>query len=177
MLEVGKRYENPRTGTWIQIVERAPDLLRFERLFKPNTGKADPHFHQDFTQTWEAIQGEGEIEVEGEPRTFSAGDRVALTPNTPHRDPYNPGDGDFIARATFEPVPEFIEAFGSALGHHLEQDTTNDQDDIPLLQILMIARATDGRSYRAGVPVALQRAGLPLVAAIGRLRGYRASYD
>jgi hypothetical protein len=103
VLEVGKRYESPRTGTWIAVVERSGGTMKFERSYAPNTGRADPHLHEDFTQTWEALSGEGLIEV--------------------------------------------------------------------------IAKATDGRSYGAFPPVAIQKLSLPVLAAIGRLRGYRARYS
>ena len=65
MIEVGSKYQSDRTGGWIQIVERTDRGMSFERLYKPNTGKADPHLHLDFTQTWQAVTGEGSIEVEG----------------------------------------------------------------------------------------------------------------
>jgi hypothetical protein len=41
----------------------------------------------------------------------------------------------------------------------------------------VIAKATDGRSYGASPPVGVQKATLPLLAAFGRLRGYKPSYD
>jgi mannose-6-phosphate isomerase-like protein (cupin superfamily) len=151
--------------------------MSFERAFAPDTGRADPHYHLDFTQTWEAVQGEGMIEVEGSERRFAAGDRVSLSPGTPHRDPWNPGDGGLEARATFDPTTPFIEAYAEAWVHHFRENTSNDQDEMPLLQILAIAKETDGKSYRDGVPRALQRASLPLVAAIARLRGYRTRYE
>ena len=47
----------------------------------------------------------------------------------------------------------------------------------PLLQILVIAKALNGRSYGGSPPVPVQKAALPLLAAVGRLRGYRASYQ
>lgn len=151
--------------------------MSFERVYAPDTGRADPHLHQDFTQLWEAVQGEGEIEVDGETRAFKAGDRISVEPGTPHRDPYNPGEGQLVARGTFDPINDFIEAYAEAWAHHMSEGTVNGQDEMPLLQILVIANATDGRSFRAGVPIAVQKASAPLVALIGRLRGYRASYD
>jgi mannose-6-phosphate isomerase-like protein (cupin superfamily) len=176
VLEVGKRHENHATGTAIQIVERTPEHMSFERTYAPETGRADPHYHLDFTQTWEAVQGRGEIEVDGEAREFVAPTRIDVEPGTPHRDPYLPGQGELVVRGTFTPCTDFIEAYAEAWAHHLVEGTTNDQDEMPLLQIFAIARATDGQSYRAGVPEAIQRATLPLVAAVARLRGYRASY-
>jgi mannose-6-phosphate isomerase-like protein (cupin superfamily) len=175
VLEVGKRYESFR-GTAIEIVSREGDRMSLERAYAPDTGRADPHYHLDFTQTWEALEGEGMIEVEGEERPFASGDRVSHSPGTPHRDPWNPGDGKLVARVTVDPTTPFIEAFAEAWIHHLRENTSNSQDEMPLLQILQIARETDGQSFRAGVPRALQRASLPLVATIARLRGYRARY-
>lgn len=177
MLPVGSSYESAKTGGAIQIVERTPETMSFERVYAPNTGRADPHYHLDFTQTWEAVTGSGEIEVDGETRAFNAGDRVAVSPGTPHRDPYNAGKGEFTARGTFSPITDFIEAYAEAWAHHMTEGTVNDQDEMPLLQIFSIAQATDGESYRTGIPQRLQSASLPLVAAIARLRGYRASYD
>jgi hypothetical protein len=176
VLPVGGRYESER-GTVIEIVARDAQAMSFERTYAPNTGRADPHLHLDFTQTWEALEGEGRIEVDGEERSLAAGDRVAIEPATPHRDPWLSGEGPFRVRGTFTPCNAFIEAYAEAWVHHLENGTANRQDEIPLLQIFAISRVTDGQSFRAGVPVAIQRATLPLMALIARLRGYRTSYD
>lgn len=178
MLEVGKRYESPRTGTWIEVAERSGGTMKFERSYAPNTGRADPHLHEDFTQTWEAIAADGMIEVEGAEREFRTGDRVSLDPGTRHRDPWNPSSSPLHVRGTFDPVNDFIEAYAEAYAHQLtaEEGRLTDQDELPLLQILVIAEATDGRSYGAFPPVAIQKLSLPVLAAIGRLRGYRARY-
>ena len=178
MLEVGKRYTSPRTGTWLEVVERADGNMKFERSFAPGTGRADPHLHQDLTQTWEALSGEGMIEVDGEEREFRTGDRVAVSPGTHHRDPWNPSSAELHVRGIFEPVNDFIEAYAEAHVHQLtDGGRLNDQDEMPLLQILVVARATDGRSYGGSPPVAVQKALLPVAAAVGRLRGYKPKYD
>ena len=176
MLERGKRYSSER-GTWIKIADRSAGRMSFERDYAPRTGRADPHYHLDFTQTWEVLSGAGEMEIDGEVRRLRAGDRVTLMPGTPHRDPYLPGEGEFHVRGSFDPDTEFIEAYAGAWAHHLREGTVNDQDEMPLTQILVIANATGGRSYTSRVPEVLQRATLPLIAAFGRLRGFRPSYD
>jgi hypothetical protein len=98
-------------------------------------------------------------------------------PGTPHRDPYLPGAGELRVKGTFDPDTDFIEGYAEAWAHHMRQDTVNDQDEMPLTQILVIARATAGQSYTSRLPRGLQKATLPLIAAIGRLRGYKPSYD
>ena len=177
MLELRKRYTSPETGTWIEIVERDGATMKFERSFAPGTGRADPHLHQDLTQTWEGLSGEGRIEVDGAEREFRQGDRVEVPPGTKHRDPWNPSPGELHVRATFDPINDFIEAYGAAYAHLLENGGLNDQEELPLLQILVIAKALNGRSYGGSPPVPIQKAALPLLAAVGRARGYKTSYD
>jgi mannose-6-phosphate isomerase-like protein (cupin superfamily) len=180
VLEVGKRYTSPSTGTWAQVVERTPERMLFERGFAPGTGRAGGHLHEDFTQTWEALSGEGRIEVDGTEREFRTGDRVEIPPNTKHRDPWNPSDAELHARGTFAPPNDFIEAYADAWAHQLalgEDGKLTDQDEPSLLQILVVAKQTDGRSYGASPPVPIQKASLPLLAAVGRLRGFKPSYD
>jgi mannose-6-phosphate isomerase-like protein (cupin superfamily) len=178
MLEVGKRYTSPRSGSWIEVVERTPESMKFERSFAPGTGRADPHLHEDLTQTWEALSGEGQIEAGGESRQFRTGDRVAIEPGKVHRDPWNPSQAELHVRGIFEPCNDFIEAYAEAYAYQLtEGDRLNDQEEFPLLQILVITKETDGKSYGASPPVAVQRASLPLLAAVGRLRGYKPRYD
>ncbi len=48
---------------------------------------------------------------------------------------------------------------------------------MPLLQIFVTSKATNGRSWAGSPPVAVQKASLPLLAAVGRLRGYKPNYD
>jgi mannose-6-phosphate isomerase-like protein (cupin superfamily) len=177
VLEVRKRYTSPETGSWIEIAERSDPVMKLERSYAAGTGRSDPHLHHDLTQTWEALSGEGMIEVEGVEREFRTGDRVELTPGTRHRDPWNPSRSELHVRGTFDPDNDFIESYTAAYAHLLTEVGLNDQEELPLLQILVIAKATDGRSYGASPPVAIQKASLPLLAAFGRLRGYKPSYD
>jgi mannose-6-phosphate isomerase-like protein (cupin superfamily) len=177
VLPVGTRYESAGTGSSIEIVDRSEGGMTFERLYKPGAGGAHAHLHQDFVQTWEAMEGEGRIEVEGAERESRAGDRVEVPLDTPHRDPYNPGGGDLRARDVFDPVTEFVERYAEAWAHHFREGSANSKDEMPLLQILLLARETDGRSYRAGVPVGLSGRRCPWSPWIARLRGYKAAHD
>ena len=175
MVPVGKRY-TAESGGWFQIAKRTPEQLVFERLVKPAKGRADPHVHLDFVQTWECVNGDGFVDVDGKKREFTAGDRVELPLGTSHRDPYT-RDREMVIRGIFEPVTDFLEAFADALAHHYEHGTLNGQDEMPLLQIFAIIEATGAESYRAGVPIAIQKAGLPLAVRLARMRGFRARYD
>jgi len=181
VLEVGKRYTSPVTGSWIAIVDRSGGVTKAERSLAPGSGHSEPHLHQDYTETWEALSGEGRIEVDREEREFRKGDRLVIEPGTSHRNPWNTGTEELHIRATLDPSNEFVEAFMSAFAQHLvegEHGRLTKTEEMPLLQILVIARATKGRSYGASPPVPVQKLLLPFLAFFGRnVRGYRPSYD
>jgi quercetin dioxygenase-like cupin family protein len=177
VIEARKRYSNPDSGSWVEITERDGPIMKLERSLAPGTGRSDPHLHQDLTQTWEALSGEGMIEVEGIERQFRTGDRIQLTRGTRHRDPWNPSGTELHVRATFDPDNDFIESYAEAYAHLLTEGGLNAQEELPLLQIMVIAKATSGRSYGASPPVAVQKVALPFLAGFGRLRGYKPSYD
>jgi mannose-6-phosphate isomerase-like protein (cupin superfamily) len=126
VLDARKRYASPDSGSWIEIAERAGETMKFERSFAPNTGRADPHLHEDLTQTWEALSGEGMVEVDGVEREFRTGDRVELTPGQKHRDPWNPSRSELHVRGSFDPNNDFIEAYAAAYAHLLTEGGLND---------------------------------------------------
>jgi mannose-6-phosphate isomerase-like protein (cupin superfamily) len=180
MLRAGEVFENPKTGSRLEIVatprDGGRDVLVAERLLKPGTGLADAHVHHDFEHRFAVLDGRLTIELDGEKRAFGAGEEVSVPLRTPHRDPYNDGDEELRFRTEFEPVPEFVEAFTAAFGHLLREGRTNDQDFPPDLQLFVCLNAYKGRSYAVGLPIWLQKAFLPLLALVGRLRGYKPSY-
>lgn len=177
-LETGETFDNPNSGGRITVRESWRDndgaRVAIDRVFPPDTGKADAHVHLDFTQTFEVVSGTGKLELDGDVRTLEPGDRVEFPIGTAHRDLWNEGRGEMAARLTIEPVPRFVEMYAETWLDAYAKGETNDQDEMSLLQILVIAQASASQSFAAGPPRWLQKATLPLVAAIGRLRGYRA---
>jgi hypothetical protein len=176
MAQTGDVYENPRTGTRLEVLELSSHRLRFERRYPPGTGRADPHLHLDFTQGWEVASGTATIAVDGDVRRLQPGDSVDIATGTRHQDPYNEGTEPLVVRWRIEPVTEFIHGFLNAYVHLLVRDELNEQDEFPMLQLFVILRATKAQSYAANLPIALQRLTLPLLAAAGRMRGFKPSY-
>jgi mannose-6-phosphate isomerase-like protein (cupin superfamily) len=170
-----RTWTNPRTGAWLKGSSSGADAV-IERLMKPHTGKADAHVHMDYVERFEILDGTATIEVAGRKVTAGPGETVELAPGTTHRNPYNETDSDLRLRHVASPGGPFVDAFVSSLGHHMEQDTVNDQGEFPDLQLFVVLRATRAKSYRTGIPIALQKPVIALGAALGRLRGYRAGY-
>jgi hypothetical protein len=76
-------------------------------------------------------------------------------------------------RARFSPVPEFVDAYTELLGRRMrEDDGLDDQGEFSELQLFVLLHAYRAQTFGPG-PVSLQKPVIPLLAAIGRLRGYR----
>ncbi len=147
--------------------------LVLERVFPSGTGKAGAHYHLDLDQRFDVLAGTATMTVDGERRTLSAGDSIDIKQSTKHADPWNEGSEGMTLRTTITPVPRFVEAYAETWADAFANGRVNDQDELPFLQLLMIAHTTDAKSYGAGPPRAVQDAMAPIAAAIARLRAYR----
>jgi mannose-6-phosphate isomerase-like protein (cupin superfamily) len=172
----GRTFTNPQTGAWLTWLPHGDDGV-MERVIKPHTGKADAHVHLDYVERFEILDGIATIEVDRQRRTLGAGETIELQPGTAHRNPYNETGSDLRLRHTASPGGEFVDAFVSSLGHHMESGTVNKQGEFPDLQLFVVLHATRAQSFLAGPPVALQKPVIWLGALIGRLRGYKPRYD
>lgn len=172
----GRSWTNPRTGAWLTWLPEGDDGV-IERVIKPRTGKADAHVHLDFEESYEILSGTATLERDGRAYTAGPGELVEVPRGTPHRNPYNETGEDLRLRHRVSPGGAFADAFVSALGHHTENDTVNDQGEFPDLQLFVVLHATRAQSYLAGPPVWLQRPVIALAAMIGRRRGYRPNYE
>ena len=173
MLTAGEVFENPRTGARLEVRAREPDRLEVERVYKPHTGKADPHVHLDFDQWFEVIDGAMSLTLDGQAREYGPGDSVHVPRGVPHVDAWNASDADLRVRARFEPLPEFVEGYTAALGAAMRNDDLNKQGEFRQLQLFTVLRAYHAQSYTSRLPIGLQKAAIPVLAAIGRMRGYR----
>ena len=175
LLTAGRTYASGR-GTRFEVKESTPERLRFRRTYPAGTGKADPHVHLDFIQQWTVVEGYGRVAIDGDESEIGPGEEVRVEAGIGHRDPYNPAGDPLVIDWLLEPHNDFIVAFGDAYVWMLERDRLNEQDEFPALQLMTILRATRARSFAVGPPRAVQKAFIPVAAALGRVRGYRARY-
>src|SRR3954454_6009437 len=144
--------------------------LEVMRLYKPHTGKAGGHVHLDFDQWFQVLDGEMTVTLDGEERRVGTGETVHMEVGAPHVDPWNATDADLRVRARFSPVPEFVEGYTEVLGKRMRDGKLNRQGEFPQLQLFVILHAYGADSWGVGPPIALQRALMPVLAAVGRLR-------
>jgi mannose-6-phosphate isomerase-like protein (cupin superfamily) len=176
MVLAERTWTNPSTGAWVKASPVGGDAV-IERLMKPHTGKADPHVHLDYAERFEIIDGTATVEVDGRPISVGPGETVEVPVGTPHRNPYNQTDADLQLRHAASPGGPFVEAFISSLGHHMERGSVNAQGEFSDLQLFVVLRGTRAQSYRAGLPLWLQKPVIALGAALGRLRGLKPGYE
>jgi mannose-6-phosphate isomerase-like protein (cupin superfamily) len=178
MLSSGISFEHPRSGGRLTVVEHWADNAEhrfvFDRRLPPRTGWLDAHKHLDHHQRYEVLSGRARIQIGKHAEQLDAGETVDFPAGTPHRDPYNPGPGDVVYRGTFEPVTPFHHAYVPTLAEAFRTGRTNRQDELPRLWTFVVLRACHAETYAAGIPMGAQGVLRPLVAALGRLRGYRA---
>ena len=158
MLAKGEVFENPRTGARLEILATPRDggTLEVERLYKPHTGKADPHVHLDFEQSFEVVDGAMSMTLDGDEREYGPGDTVQVRRDVPHVDPWNASNADLVVRARFEPVPEFVEGYTETLGHAMREGRLNKQGEFHQLQLFLVLRELRAQSYASNLPIGLQ---------------------
>jgi hypothetical protein len=174
MIEPGTTWTNPRTGASFTIVEHTPERTVVERLMKPHTGRADAHFHNDIDlQWWEITGGVASCTIGDQERQMEAGERAEVPRGTPHVDPWNDTDDDLTFRFGVQPTPPFIEVFARTLGRGMETDSLNKQDEFKTLQLFGVLRAGRADSWKAGIPVPIQRPVVTIGALLGRALGQK----
>ena len=176
VIQAGESFENPRTGTRLEVRESSPERVIFDRHYPPHTGRADAHVHFDISQSWEVLEGRARAFVDGDVREVGAGDVIEIETAVPHQDIHNPYDAEARVRWTVEPVNDFVEAFADCYKHYLTRDELDEQDEFKPLQLFPILRATRAQSWLARMPIPLQKLIIPIGAGIGRLRGYKPRY-
>jgi mannose-6-phosphate isomerase-like protein (cupin superfamily) len=176
VIQAGETFENPRTGTRLEVRESTAERVVFDRTYPPKTGHADPHVHFDIVQSWELLSGQARVVVDGETRELKAGELVEVPSGVPHQDIHNPYEADLTVRWTVSPVNDFVEAFADCYTHYLTRDKLNSQDEFKPLQLLPILHATKAQSWITQIPIWLQKPLIPVGAWTARLRGYRSRY-
>jgi mannose-6-phosphate isomerase-like protein (cupin superfamily) len=82
-------------GSEYRVIERPDgpgDRLVMEFHLQPGAGVPPPHVHPHAAETFEAVQGEFELSVDGEPRTLRPGESATVPAGVPHtfRSPTSP---------------------------------------------------------------------------------------
>jgi mannose-6-phosphate isomerase-like protein (cupin superfamily) len=174
----GDVLENPATGDRLVFRRTSADtdgeVLEYEITFRPAGFATRDHVHPRQQERHEVVEGSLGIAVDGRERRLGPGDVEVVPPNTRHRVfPL----GDEPVRAVFESRPALrTEVLLETIFGLARDGKVNAKGDPGLLQLAVIFRELHEVGYPTSPPLAVQRALLTPLAAVGRLRGYRARY-
>lgn len=137
--------------------------------------RSDEHVNPRWEERFEVITGMYRVSVDGTETTLTEGEDVTLPRDVPHRH-WNPTGQP--ARIRFEARPGLRGAELFETLYTLAQaGKTNDDGEPNLLQLAVIQDAYPGYFYPTELPRSVQRAMSTILAPIGRLAGYEASYS
>lgn len=176
MARPGGELTNPVSGN--RVVFRIVDEDRFEVDFyiKQTKPYVKPHMHAIQTESFEIIAGQGKWQLEGITYDLQPGDKVEVPPGVSHVNPWRAGDGVLHVRQCNTPGLDFDVYFETPF-KAAQRGKANADGDIDQLHQAVILNQARSKSYLSGAPVWLQKATLPILAAIGRLRGDRFRYE
>jgi mannose-6-phosphate isomerase-like protein (cupin superfamily) len=170
---VAEVFETAQSGARVTLEDSRNGVLSYVRLMPPGTGRAVAHVHLDFDQRFTVLGGHARYEVGGRRGALAPGERLDVPMGTAHVDPYPDGSEPLELRNVGDPEAPGARDYVRALGSAIRDGKASRQDEFHLLHLMVVVRAGRSQSFMAGPPIALQRLIIPILAAIGRLAGYR----
>jgi quercetin dioxygenase-like cupin family protein len=141
----------------------------------PGAVVAAAHVHPSQTEKFEILEGLFAATVDGTALEAGPGDVLSVEPGQAHTW-RNAGDGELVFRTKVEPALQFERLIETMFS--LAADGKTNRRGLPNpLRLAVIARHHLDDVALPFPPVALQKLGLMLAAPLGRLLGYRPTYD
>ena len=179
MISTGQTVTNPVTGETLVFRTTAADSngerVVVETLVEPNGAVAAAHVHPAQDELFEVLGGEVEFKLGKQTVVAKPGDRVLVPAGMPHRF-RNVGEetAHFVCEIT--PALEFEQLIETMFS--LAADGKVNRRGLPNpLRLAVIARHHFGDVRLPFPPAWIQRLGLALGAPLGRLIGYRPTYE
>jgi quercetin dioxygenase-like cupin family protein len=179
MIHPGDTLTNAVTGEQLHFVKTAADTggeyVLVEVTVEPGGAVAAAHVHPYQTETFEVLEGEVQFEVEKKTIVVPVGSCIRVQPGTAHRF-WNAGEQPARFSAEVRPALGFESLIETMFA--LAADGKTNGKGLPNpLRLAVIANAHFDDVRLPFPPAWMQKAGLSLGAPLGRLLGYRASYE
>jgi quercetin dioxygenase-like cupin family protein len=178
MARRGEELESPINGQRAVFRETARDtggdLLRLDFFVAPGGFLGNEHLHPKQEERIEVLSGTLRCRLGGDEQTLGRGDAVSVPPNTPHT-LWNEGAEEAHALVEYRPALRTEVLFETLFG--LGRDGKTDEGGSPgLLQGAVILESYEDEYRLARPSLPVQKAFVFVLAPIGRLLGYRATY-
>lgn len=179
MIRTGDILNNPITGETIRFVKTSADTngayVLVDVLVEPSGFVAAPHVHPYQTEVFEVLEGEITFKADGTTFTAAAGEVVTVTPGMSHKF-WNAGESAARFRCEVRPALQFEQLIETMFA--LAEDGKTNRKGMPNpFRLAVIANAHFDDVRLPFPPAWVQKAGLTVGAPLGRLLGYRPTYE
>ena len=179
MIRSGDTIHNPVTGERITFHQTAADTngeaVVIECTVQPHGFVAAAHIHPLQEELFEIVEGSITFKVDGQELPTRPGDRVLVPARTRHQF-WNAGDAKARFMCEVRPALQFEQLVETMFS--LAQGGKTNRHGMPNpLRLAVIAHAHFDTVRLPFPPAWIQRVGLVLGAPLGRLLGYRATYE
>jgi quercetin dioxygenase-like cupin family protein len=178
MIRTGDTIENPVTGERITFLATSADTggeaVVIETVVQPEGFVAAAHVHPFQSERFAVAEGRLGLRAGEETVTLARGDVATVAPGTPHRF-WNAGAGEVRFVCEVRPALQFESLLETMFALAADGKTTSKGMPNPL-RLAVIAKAHFDTVRLPFPPAWMQRAGLVLGAAAGRLLGYGPTY-
>ena len=175
MARAGDVIEILRTGERFVFRKRPRDtngeLLEIDFFVKQFAPR--PHIHARLEERVEVISGRARVRVGRKEWSAGPGDTVVFPPGVGHTFRAE-GDEMLHFRCEVRPPMQMESLFETVFGLYRDGKTNKRGHENPLQGVVL---AREHEAFLAGPPVWLQRPVIALLAAIGKLLGYRGRYE
>ena len=179
MVKIGTEIESPQTGERLIFRSTADSsngrLFQAELIVKPGSYVVKSHIHPKQEESFVVLDGVYGYRIGDKTGVAHPGETLVCPIGVAHSQ-WNAGDG--VMRIYYEHRPALVSAeifFETQFG--LSRDgKLSAEGDINLLQGAVLLQEVGDFIRPASPPVGLQNLVFPVLAAIGRTRGYRARY-
>lgn len=179
MITTGQSLTNPVTGETLVFRKTSADTngesVVVEAFVEPDGAVAAAHVHPSQEERFQILSGEVEFRIRQQTIVAKAGDRVLVPAGTPHRF-RNVGEGTAHFVCEVRPALGFEQLIETMFA--LADDGKVNRKGMPNpLRLAVIANHHFGDVRLPFPPAWLQRIGLLLGAPLGRLVGFRPTYE
>ena len=179
MVKIGTEIESPQTGERLIFRSTADSsngrLFQAELIVKPGGYVVKSHIHPSQEESFVVLAGAYGYQIGDRTGVAQPGDTLVCPVGISHSQ-WNAGNG--IMRIYYEHRPALTSAeifFETQFG--LSRDgKLSPKGDINLLQGAVLLREVGDFIRPSSPPIAVQNTLFPVLAAFGRMRGYRARY-
>ena len=178
MSKAGKIIQNPRSGEQFTFLKPAEEtdgeLTLFEWILQSHCSVPYPHIHPQQTETFNVLEGELCLMVDGKEIIIKAGESATVPKGVVHQ-PHNRSEKPVRGYLTFRPALH-IETRLEIICGMATDGIVNSKGSPPFWQLAVLESAYPNTTYLAVSPIWRQRLILKAGAFIGRMLGYKAYY-